>query len=489
MFQDATRAEIDKVMNQAAIAAKTYRYVSLKKRKYLLHAIASGLENHTHDLVETAMKETHLPEARLKGEVARTVLQLRQYGDTCSRGDWMNIRINTIGFQNVNTDLRKMQVPLGPVVVFGSSNFPFAYSTAGGDTACALAAGCPVIVKAHPAHAETSQMVALVIQKAVKEQELPEGVFSHVHGVSFEVGELLVKHNLTKAVAFTGSYMGGKQLFDWGVQRREPIPVFSEMGSTNPVFLLNEKLESGASEIAHQLAISITNNAGQFCTKPGLIVGLEGKALTSFEVLLKNEIRKIAPQLMLHNGIAATYEKLRNEAKSQEGVAELASSSVQNDIHEGEPFVGTVDAERFIKNTLLHREVFGPFSLIVRCKNFEEMVQVAQSIDGKLTATIYGNENEIAQRAELVDTLREICGRFILNGVPTGVTVCRAMHHGGPFPATTDGRFTSVGADGIQRFTRPVCYQNWPDSLLPDELKKDNPLGIWRMINDELTKD
>lgn len=487
MFKDATKEEIDLVMQKAAEAANIYRRVPLRKRKYLMHAIASGLENNSNNLVEIAMRETHLPEARLKNEIARTVFQLRQYSNACARGDWMDIRIDKPGSNNVNTDLRKMQIPLGPVVVFGSSNFPFAYSTAGGDTACALAAGCPVIVKAHPAHAGTSQMVADIIAKAIAEQELPEGIFAHVHGASFEVGEQLVKHDLTKAVGFTGSLNGGKQLFDWAVQRRIPIPVFSEMGSTNPVFMLPGKLASDAAELAKQYASSITINAGQFCTKPGLIIAIEGTSLSAFSNALAQEIRKVAPQRMLHDGIAKAYDNHKNEAMAQKGVTELASSAVVNHIPEGEPLIASVSAAEFIANKLLHREVFGPFSLIIRCKDSAEMIRVARVIKGQLTATLIGTEEEVSRAEELIDSIREICGRLIFNGVPTGVTVCWAMHHGGPYPATTDSRFTSVGPDGIRRFTRPVCYQNWPDSLLPDELKDSNPLKIWRTVNGELT--
>lgn len=485
MFKDATEKEINLTLTKATVAGRIYGKASLKQRKYLLHAIASGLENHSHDLVKTAMDETNLPEGRLKDEVKRTVLQLRQYGDVCARGSWMNIRIDTPGNGNVKTDLRKMQIPLGPVVVFGSSNFPFAYSTAGGDTACALAAGCPVIVKAHPAHARTSHMVAKVIADALKEQELPQEIFSHVNGVSFDVGKWLVMHPDTAAVGFTGSLSGGRQLYDWAAQRKAPIPVFSEMGSTNPVFLLPEKLATQNADIARKLAASITTNAGQFCTKPGLIAAIAGQGLNDFIGYLTEEIKRVAPQKMLHSGIASSYEKLRKEAMSQEGVAQLAETSVEHEVNEGRPYLASVAATDFISNPVLHEEVFGPFSLIVICDNAEEMLQVASSIDGKLTAAIFGNEEEIARQPELIDTLRRICGRFILNEVPTGVTVCRAMHHGGPYPATTDSRFTSVGADGIQRFTRPVCYQNWPNALLPDELKDENPLQLWRLVNEE----
>lgn len=489
MFKDTSAADINTVMLHAAEAAKVYRRMPLSSRKNLLYAIAEGLEKKASELAAIATKETHLPDGRLRNEIARTALQLRQYGDVAARGDWMEVRINTAGVQNVTTDIRKMQIPLGPVVVFGSSNFPFAYSTAGGDTACALAAGCPVIVKAHPGHAGTSQMVADIISNAVKENSFPPGVFSHVHGISFEVGELLVKHEFTAAVGFTGSLAGGRQLYDWAAQRKAPIPVFSEMGSTNPVFILSKNLQAEAPDLARQYASSITNNAGQFCTKPGLIFGVAGASLERFIEDLAGEIRKVAPQEMLHQGIAKAYRENREKALADPGVTVVAETSVKSEIKEGHPFLAVTPAEAFIRNRQLHREVFGPYSLIIKCADATEMSRAVETIDGQLTATLICNEKDAGNNSDLIDAIRERCGRIIMNGVPTGVAVCRAMNHGGPYPATTDSRFTSVGADGIRRFARPICYQNFPDSLLPDELKNSNPLKIWRTVNDELTRD
>ncbi len=489
MYKDFSKDEINDVMKNAAEAAKAFRKLPLTARRDLMYSIASGLEKNVTELVEISTKETNLPEGRLKNEIARTALQLRQYGDVCARGEWMEIRINTPGHENVNTDIRKMQIPLGPVVVFGSSNFPFAYSTAGGDTACALAAGCPVIVKAHPGHPETSQHVADIIHNAVKQSGLPAGIFSHVHGMSFEVGELLVKHELTRAVGFTGSLAGGRQLYDWGAQRKAPIPVFSEMGSTNPVFLLSQNIKEEAPQLAKQYASSITTNAGQFCTKPGLIFGIEGKSLDAFIEELSDEISKVAPQEMLHPGIAKAYRENKEKVLADDNVTVLAETAVQSEIKEGHPLLATVSATDFVRNLQLHKEVFGPYSLIIKCKDSAEMSRAVETIDGQLTATLICNEHDTKDKSDLIDIIRERCGRIIMNGVPTGVAVCRAMNHGGPYPATTDSRFTSVGGDGIRRFTRPVCYQNFPDSLLPNELKNANPLNIWRMVNDELTKD
>jgi NADP-dependent aldehyde dehydrogenase len=402
----------------------------------------------------------------------------------------MDIRIDT-GDPNRHPpkpDLRKMLVPLGPVVVFGSSNFPFAYSTAGGDTACALAAGCPVIIKAHPAHAETSELVANAVQRAAKKCGLPEEVFIHLHGASFEVGKALVQHPLTKAVGFTGSFEGGKALFDLANQRAEPIPVFSEMGSVNPVFLLPAKLKSDTATIASMYADSITQSVGQFCTNPGILVGVEDDSLEQFKKILGKKIQKVKPAKMLHPGIAKSFIQKREKALAQESVAVAATTEFEPDENESIPTFAEVPAKEFLKNTLLHKEVFGPFSLLVKCSDLDEMAKVAHAMEGQLTCSLIATDEEVKANPNLVEILKDKCGRFVLNGVPTGVEVALSMHHGGPYPATTDSRFTAVGADGIKRFARPVCFQNWSNELLPQELKNENPLNLWRTVNNELTK-
>jgi 2,5-dioxopentanoate dehydrogenase len=495
MFKDTTITEINEIMQQAWAAFHVYRKMSLKQRADFMRTIAVELEACGDELIQMAMRETNLPEARLKNERGRTIFQLNQYAAACESGEWLEARIDTaIPDKNPpKPDIRKMLVPLGPVVVFGASNFPFAYSTAGGDTACAFAAGCPVIVKAHPAHAQTSQIVAGAILKASDKCKMPKGIFAHVHGVSFEVGKALVMNQHVKAVGFTGSYLGGKQLFDWANQRKEPIPVFAEMGSINPVFLLPEKLKSSASDIAKMYAGSITLGVGQFCTNPGLIIGIESEALKSFTHDLGKEIQHIAPGTMLHTGIAKTYTEKREFALLQEEVhlvaeSELWQSSEILPKFAGNPTIATASGQAFLNNPVLHQEVFGPYSLIIRCRDISEMIEVVKHMEGQLTATLMATENDIKSNDELVEVIKNICGRFIINGVPTGVEVCLSMHHGGPFPATTDSRFTSVGADGIKRFARPISFQNWSNELLPEELKNENPLGIWRMVNSDLTK-
>ncbi|MBS4065917.1 MAG: aldehyde dehydrogenase (NADP(+)) [Chitinophagaceae bacterium] len=500
MFKDFTSTEIDKVMSNAWNAFHAYKKFSLRARASFMRAVAAALEAAGDALIQTAMSETHLPEARLRAERGRTVLQLRQYADACEKAEWMEISIdtaipdknprlnNSVG-QVPKPDLRKMMVPLGPVVVFGASNFPFAYSTAGGDTATAFAAGCPVIVKAHPAHAKTSQVVADIILKVAAENNMPNGIFSHVQGAGFETGKALVMHPHTKAVGFTGSYAGGKQLFDWANQRKEPIPVFSEMGSVNPVYLLPEKLNTSASDIAMMYAASITLGVGQFCTNPGLIIGIESSALQTFIHDLGKAIQKTAPAPMLHAGIVKAYKENKGNALLQEGVHLVAESETEVKADEGLPTIATVDAQTFLNNPVLHKEVFGPYSLVIRCRNQNEMLQVAQQMEGQLTSTLMATENDIRNNEALIDAVQNTCGRLILNSVPTGVEVCLSMHHGGPFPSTTDARYTSVGADAIKRFARPICYQNWSNELLPDELKNENPLSIMRRVNNTWTND
>jgi len=309
-----------------------------------------------------------------------------------------------------------------------------------------------------------------------------------VYGAGFEVGKALVTHPYSKAVGFTGSFTGGKQLFDWGNQRKEPIPVFAEMGSINPVFLLPEKLNSSFAEIAQQYAASITLGVGQFCTNPGLIIGIEGEGLQNFIHDLGKSIQKIVPAPMLHTGIVNAYKINKGNALLQEDVHLVAESETMVKDNEGLPTVATASAEAFLNNPVLQQEVFGPYSLVIRCKDMHEMIEVARHLEGQLTATLMATSSELQQQVELVEVVKNICGRFILNSVPTGVEVCLSMHHGGPFPASTDSRYSSVGADGIKRFARPMAFQNWSNELLPDELKNENQLGIWRTINDELSK-
>ena len=475
-------------MQKAWSAFNIYKKCSIKERKAFLYAIAEDLENAGDDLVKTCMGETNLPETRLRNEKGRTVFQLRSYADHCERGAWLDATIDTANPSRTppKPDIRKMNIPLGPVAVFGSSNFPFAFSTAGGDTASALAAGCPVIVKAHSGHVRTSEMVADLIRKAVEKMNFPEGVFSHVLPVSHYVGEALVKHPYTRAVGFTGSFSAGTQLFRWGTDRQQPIPVFSEMGSVNPVFLMPEKVKESSKEIARMYAESITTGVGQFCTNPGIIIGLESHDLDVFLEALGGEIRKTTPSKMLHEKIASSYMSLRDNILIEKGVSLVAISELEKNDLCGVPTIATVSCEEFLRNPKLQEEIFGPYSLVVRCKSLNEYALAARSMKGQLTCTMMATPGDMLDNIDLIDDIKMLCGRFIINGVPTGVEVCLSMHHGGPFPATTDSRFTSVGADAMKRFVRPVAFQNWPDELLPDELKNANPLNIFRTVNNQL---
>lgn len=493
-FKDATIAEVDAAMNEAHVAFLSYKNLNGKKRASFLRAIADEIEALGDELVKTAMSETALPEARIIGERGRTTGHCRMFADYIEEGSWVEARVDTAipgRAPAPKPDIRKKLVALGPVVVFGAANFPLAYSTAGGDTASALAAGCPVIVKAHPAHAKTSELVAGAIKKAMKTTGMPAGVFQHLHGAGFEVGQALVKHASTSAVGFTGSFVGGKALFDLANQRPKPIPVFAEMSSINPVILLPESLKSDFAKTATMLASSLVLGVGQFCTNPGLILAIEGEGLDNFITNLSAEIRKSLPGEMLHKGIAANYVKRLAETLSQKGVkleVQAEAESKTGDKDQGRPTVASVQAGTFIQNTSLAEEVFGPFSLIIRCANMDELNKVVTHLHGQLTASIIGDEKEISKHTNLTNILIEKAGRLIINGVPTGVEVCPSQNHGGPFPATTDSRFTAVGTDAIKRFARPVSYQNFPDSLLPDELKNANPLGIWRIVNSEMTR-
>jgi 2,5-dioxopentanoate dehydrogenase len=485
-----TTTDINIVMENAMSAFHTYRKMSLKQRAHFLRAIALEIDALGDELITTAGEESNLPEARLRGEKGRTIFQLNSYATACEKADWLEARIDTAIPDKAppKPDIRKMLVPIGPVVVFGASNFPYAFSTAGGDTASALAAGCTVVVKAHPAHLRTGTLMANAIAKAAASCGMPDGIFTNVYAPGFEIGKALVMHSNTKAVGFTGSFAGGKQLFDWANQRTNPIPVFAEMGSVNPVFLLQEKLSQSAEEIGKLYAGSITLGVGQFCTNPGIIIGVAGAALDVFKNTLATEIKAMTPANMLHAGIAKNYVAHKQNALQQQDVELVATSINAGDDKQGQPTIATTSGKNFLSNPLLHKEVFGPYSLVVACSDNAELLQVAKSLEGQLTSTFMATDNDLKTFGELINYVETICGRLIINSVPTGVEVCLSMQHGGPFPASTDSRFTSVGSDAIKRFARPLAFQNYPDHLLPDELKQDNPLNIWRTVNDELTK-
>jgi alpha-ketoglutaric semialdehyde dehydrogenase len=490
-FKEASVEEINQVMQQAQTAFEAYQKTSVEEKSLFLEAIAHEIEAIGDALLQKASEETNLPLPRLTGERARTTGQLRMFATMLREGSWVEATIDTALPNRTplpRPDLRKMLIPLGPVVVFGASNFPFAYSTAGGDTASALAGGCSVVVKAHPAHAETSEMVYVAIKKAIASTNMPEHIFQHVHGTSFESGKALVQADDTAAVGFTGSTVGGLALLEYSSKRKKPIPVFSEMGSVNPVVFLPDTLAQNAADLAAQYAGSITLGMGQFCTNPGLMLAIEGEALNSFLDSLGKGIEAVKPAKMLHAGIHTAYGKKSDAALAQDGVKLIQQSATAATDIEALPTVALVSGETFLANPLLHEEVFGPYSLMVSCKDEQEMIKVLKSVSGQLTTTLMGTDADFAGHSGLLQLLPAITGRVLFNGVPTGVEVCASMVHGGPFPATTDSRFTAVGINAVKRWVRPVCYQNCPDNLLPLALQNANPTAIWRMVDNEWKK-
>jgi NADP-dependent aldehyde dehydrogenase len=479
---------ITKATQNAAFAFETYSKLTATKRAEFLETIANNIEALGDELLNVANKETNLPLPRLTGERGRTCFQLRMFANMLRKGDYVDATIDTAVPDKTppKPDIRQMLYPLGPVVVFGASNFPFAYSTAGGDTASALAAGCPVIVKAHPAHLQTSTLVAEAIQQAIKSNSIPEHTFQHITETDFSAGKALVQDENIAAVGFTGSRTGGRALYDYASARKNPIPVFAEMGSVNPVVLLEGALTANAETIAKNYAGSITLGMGQFCTNPGILIGVKSDALTSFANHLANELNNVAVAPMLHEGIQSAYFKNSNHALIQTGITCLTKNTPA--ANAASPVLTSVDASVFLANPDLAEEVFGPYSILVQCDNDAQLVQVWKSIQGQISTTIMGTDNDLANNKNLLEIATSIAGRVLLNGVPTGVEVCDSMVHGGPYPASTDSRFTAVGVKAVKRWLRPISFQNWPDHLLPSYLQNKNELGVWRTINGEFTK-
>ncbi|KAA2223313.1 aldehyde dehydrogenase (NADP(+)) [Chryseobacterium sediminis] len=486
MIEETSKENIDKRVQMAAEAYQFLKNTTVKERAAFMNTIADQIEALGEELLQTAHAETSLPIARLTGEKARTVGQWRSYAKAVAKGIYTEPRIDLAQPDKQKGDLRKYNVGIGPVVVFGASNFPFAFSTAGGDTASAIGAGCPVIVKAHPAHPKTSQLMADAITAAVKESGWPEGIFSHITGTSHDIGGYLVQHQEIRAVAFTGSFIGGKALFDMANHRENPIPVFAEMGSINPIFALPDLLENRAEAFAKEYLFSLTLGVGQFCTNPGVCIALKGESLDRFIITLKNEIHEVVPAKMLHKGIYESFEKHKTIAAGQPEVDIIATADTEIDEWQGRAMVIETSAKNFMKNPVLSEEVFGPFGIIVTCETSDEMMEIAQQLKGQLTITLAATNEDVRNHLILMNVLKDKCGRLLFNGMPTGVEVVYAMQHGGPFPSTTDSRFTSVGPDAVKRFIRPISFQNWPDEFLPEELKNENPLHISRIVDGEV---
>ncbi|HEV3219055.1 MAG TPA: aldehyde dehydrogenase (NADP(+)) [Candidatus Acidoferrales bacterium] len=486
-YTSASTEEADRAAQLAAQAFTSYSKLSGKEKAVFLRAIAKGLEGIADLLVVRVNQEAGLPDARIRSETARTVFQLRLFADLVEEGSWVRARLDRPDPARKpapKPDLRSMWVALGPVVVFGASNFPLAYSVAGGDTASAFAAGNPVIVKAHPAHPGTSELVGDVIRSAARECKLPEGIFSLVFDAGTEVGAALVRHPFVRAVGFTGSQRGGRALMDIAAARPEPIPVFAEMGSTNPVFLLPGALAARGEQIAEGMHGSVTLGAGQFCTKPGLVFLPPGAEANSFSQSLARRMAESPAPVMLTPQIQAAYAGQVAARAGQSSVAVAAEGKAAGSEPgvRGRAALFTTGAREFIARPDLAAEVFGPAALVVSCSRKEEMLEIARGLHGHLTATVHGTEEDLRENQELIEILKQKAGRLVFNGFPTGVEVGHAIIHGGPYPATSDGQSTSVGSQAIYRFARPVCYQNFPSEALPGELKDANPLGIRRLV-------
>ncbi len=493
-FHEASAAEVNAALDASAVAFADYRARSGAERAKFLETIATEIEALGETLLQRAHAETGLPLARLTGERGRTCGQLRLFAQVAREGSWVDARIDPAMPDRQplpRADIRRMLVALGPVVVFGSSNFPLAFSVAGGDTASALAAGCTVVVKAHRAHPGTAELVGTAINRAVAACGLPPAVFSMIHGGGATIGIAMVKHPATAAVGFTGSSAAGRALFDAAAARPHPIPVFAEMSSLNPLFILPGAQRERGPTIAQGLLGSFTLGVGQFCTKPGLVFVTHGPDTETFLQKLAEVVRAAPCGTMLTSGIRDAFVENRTKVAGVDGVQLLAAgSTAANDSRtESQPSVATTTAKNFLAHPGLATEAFGPFTLVVIGESDAELAACAAALEGQLTATVHGNTTDLATARPLLAALERIAGRVAINGFPTGVEVCPAMNHGGPYPATTDARFTSVGTAAIFRFARPVCYQSFPDALLPVALQNANPLSLLRLVDGKPTRD
>lgn len=486
VYHAASPAELEAAARLAFEAFATYSRTSGKVRAAFLRRAADGFAAHQQELADRAHLETALPIPRLLGEVTRTANQLRLFASVVEEGSWVQARIDPAlpDRQPIpRPDIRSMLRPLGPVAVFGASNFPLAFSVAGGDTASALAAGCPVVVKAHPAHPGTSELAAQILAGAVAAEGLHPGTFTMLFDAGVEVGAALVKHPLISAVAFTGSLRGGRALMDLAAARPNPIPCFTEMSSGNPVFILPGALKSRAQELAGILFNSFTLGAGQQCTKPGIILLPDMLQGQMFSEELRLLVSKAVPFTLLTPGITREYIRA-TEARTTEAALVAGASVDETSLHcAAAAKLFHVDFDSFLASPAMADEIFGPDTLMVQCKSSDEFLQSARSLTGHLTASVFGTDADFEAHRDLIHVLEQKVGRLIFNGVPTGVDVGHAMVHGGPYPSTSDSRFTSVGSLAIHRFARPVCYQNSPQSLLPPELQDSNPLCIARLLD------
>lgn len=488
-FIQATPEEVDAAAQAAAAAYPTYRNLSVVRRAEFLEAIADEIDALGDDFVALVCRETALPAARIQGERSRTSGQMRLFAKVLRRGDFYGARIDRALPDRQplpRPDLRQYQIGVGPVAVFGASNFPLAFSTAGGDTASALAAGCPVVFKAHSGHMATAECVADAVIRAAEKTGMPKGVFNMIFGGG--VGEILVKHPAIQAVGFTGSLKGGRALCDMAAARPQPIPVFAEMSSVNPVIVLPGALKARGATVAKELAGSVVLGCGQFCTNPGLIIGIRSAEFSEFVAGLADAIGAQPAQTMLNAGTLRSYASGVAQLKAHAKVTHLAGSEQAG--NQAQPQLFKADVSMLLEGDhLLQEEVFGPTSIVVEVADRAELTRALQSMHGQLTTTLIAEREDLTAFRDLLPLLEVKAGRVLLNGYPTGVEVCDAMVHGGPYPATSDARGTSVGTLAIHRFLRPVCYQNYPDEVLPEALQNANPLGIQRLVDGVYTRD
>lgn len=480
--------DINPIFEAAQAAFLIYKNVSPQKKHTFLENLAQLIEENRALIVPIARRESNLPEGRINGELGRTTGQIKLFANLLKEGSWVEATLDPADPTRTplpKADIRRMLSPLGPVVVFGASNFPLAFSTAGGDTISALAAGCSVIYKGHPAHPETSRTLASCIHQALSQAGLPQAVFTHVEG-GIEIGQALVQHPIAKAVAFTGSFAGGKALFDLANRREEPIPVFAEMGSVNPIFTLPNKMSRESEPLAKAFVSSLTLGVGQFCTNPGLIFVPESHAEV-FGNTLATELSVIPSAPMLHQGIAQAYYEAIQSLQTRPELHWVKVADPKHEIN-GSPALAIIKASDWVRDDLFQQEVFGSFALMVTYINESELLDIARKLHGQLTITVWAEAEELQMQRELLNLLGEKCGRLLFKGVPTGVEVGHAMQHGGPYPSTTDARSTSVGSYAIKRFARPISFQDMPSEFLPEALRDENPLHIMRLVNGEWKK-
>ena len=491
---EATPAEIGRALGLADAAFDQYRRLDADRIAAFLEAAAQAWLDLGDRLLNQAHAETALPLARLTGERARMVNQARLFADLVREGSWRDARIDRAdpGRQPLpKPDVRRLLEPIGPAVVFGASNFPLAISVGGSDTIAALAVGCPVVAKAHPAHPGTCELIGTAIATAAEATGVPAGVFSMLHGATHETGLALVRHPVTRVVSFTGSMAGGRALFDAAVARPDPIPVYAEMGSTNPVFVLPGAMAERGEQIAKDYVQSVTLGTGQFCTNPGLLLAVDGAATRAFLDAVGEHGRRVPPAAMLHRGISGSFAAGLGRLRATPGVRLVAESALAPDSgkSEGQCAIFVTNVDTLDAVTSLWDEVFGPVSLVVTCSRLSDFERVARGMRGHLTASIHATPEDMSACGGLVTVLERKVGRIVFNGFPTGIEVCAAMHHGGPYPATTDVHFTSIGSASIDRYVRPVCYQNFPQQALPVELRDRNQRRIWRLVDGRPTKD